>query len=50
MVTEDVVALWCTQAVESPDPLVELAVEVASVLREAAASTEPEAASDGTAG
>lgn len=33
VVTHDTVALWCTRAVDDPEPLVELAVEVAAALQ-----------------
>ncbi|MBX2798464.1 MAG: hypothetical protein KTR31_12360 [Myxococcales bacterium] len=39
VVTEQVVALWCTRAVADPEPLVTLAVEVAHALRQA---TQPQ--------
>ena len=34
VVTEDVVALWCTRAVDDPEPLIDLAVRVATALQD----------------
>ena len=36
VVTEDAIALWCARAVDDPEPLVDLAVEVAIALRDRA--------------
>lgn len=39
VVTHDTVALWCSQACDDPEPLVELAVEVAAALQATSEAT-----------